>query len=167
MIKLKRSFFAAAAFALAASAAAALVYANAEGQGRMGRRPGMHQMFGRGAPIISLALKHKDELKLSPDQVANLEKTRTHYQDQIAPLQQQLKTVESDTFKLTQETPADLIQIKAKIQEGEKLRSELRYLRIEALENGRSILTAQQREQLKSLLTSRHEENHRQRKQAS
>jgi len=50
-----------------------------------------------------------------------------------------------------------LIQVKAKIQEGEKYRSELRYLRLEALENGRAVLTTQQQDQLKSLVRSRHE----------
>jgi Spy/CpxP family protein refolding chaperone len=50
-----------------------------------------------------------------------------------------------------------LIQAKAKIQEGEKYRSELRYLRLEALENARAVLTAQQQDQLKSLVRSRHE----------
>jgi len=57
-----------------------------------------------------------------------------------------------------QQTPADLIQIKAKIQEAEKYRSELRYLRVEALENGRSVLTAQQQDQLKSLVRSIHDQ---------
>jgi Spy/CpxP family protein refolding chaperone len=127
----------------------------------------MHEMFGGGAPIISLALKHQGELKLSPDQVANLEKTRTHYQDQTSALQQQFKTLESEIFKLSQETPADLMQIKGKIQESEQLRAELRYQRIEALENGKSILTPEQRDQLKSLIAARHGEHRRQPKQAS
>ena len=127
----------------------------------------MHQMSGGGAPIISLALKHQGELKLTSDQVANLEKTRTHYQGQIAPLHQRLRTLEGEIFKLRQETPADLIQIKAKIQESEKLRSELRYQRVEALENGKSILTAEQRAQLKTLIASRHGENRQQQKQPS
>jgi Spy/CpxP family protein refolding chaperone len=51
-----------------------------------------------------------------------------------------------------------LIQVKSRIQDSEKLRTELRYLRLEALENGKSVLTEQQREQLKTLLRSRHEQ---------
>jgi Spy/CpxP family protein refolding chaperone len=166
MNKLKTWLFGGALVASAAVTLPMVLHADSEGHGRFGRRLGAHQMFAGGAPIISLALKHQGELKLTPDQVANLEKTRTHYQNQIAPLHEQLKTLESDISKLAQETPADLIQLKAKIQDGEKLRSELRYLRMEALENGKSILSPQQRDQLKSLLASRGE-NRRQQKQAS
>ena len=141
--------------------------ADGEGHGRFERRPGAHRMFGDGAPIISLALKHQDELKLTPDQVANLEKTRTNYQNQVAPLHEQLRTVEGEIASLTQETPANLVQVKLKTQESAKLRSELRYLRIEALENGKSILTAEQRGQLDTLLAARRDEHRRQHKQAS
>jgi Spy/CpxP family protein refolding chaperone len=167
MIKLKNWVFGTAVLALAVLALPVLLHADAERQGRFSDQPGMHRMIGGGAPIISLALRHKDELTLTADQIANLEKIRTHYQEQIGPLHQKLKTLESEIFKLTQETPADLIQIKAKIQESETLRSELRYHRIEALENGKSILTAEQREQLKSLLASHYRDNRRQPKQAS
>ena len=66
--------------------------------------------------------------------------------------------MEKEIATLTQQTPANLIQIKAKIQEAEKYRSELRYLRVEALENGRSVLTAQQHDQLKSLVRSTHDQ---------
>jgi Spy/CpxP family protein refolding chaperone len=47
-----------------------------------------------------------------------------------------------------------LIDARVKIEQSEKLRSELRYLRVEALENGKSLLTAQQRDQLKTLAGS-------------
>lgn len=167
MTNVKAWFLGGAALAVAAFALPMLLHADGEGHGRFGRRPGAHQMFGGGAPIISLALKHQAELKLSADQVANLEKTRAHYQTQITPLHQQLRALESEISKLGQETRADLVQLKVKIQESEKVRSELRYLRMEALENGKSILTAQQRDQLNSLLASHHGQHRRQQKQAS
>jgi Spy/CpxP family protein refolding chaperone len=138
-----------------------------EGHGRFGRKAAAHQMFGGAAPIISIALKHQNELKLTPDQVAKLETTRTHYRDQTAPLREQLQANESEIAKLMQETPANLVQIKTKLQESEKLRSELRYLRIEALENGKSILTAEQREQLQTMFASHRGQHQRQQRQAS
>lgn len=116
----------------------------------------MHGGFAGGAPLISIALKHKSELNLSAEQVANLEKVRNHYQSQVTPLHQQLQVSEKEIASLMQQTPANLIQIKAKIQDTEKIRSELRYQRIEALENGRSVLTTQQQDQLKTLTRSRH-----------
>src|ERR1700745_3617367 len=147
---------------LALSAAApffAPVAASAQttGQGTFTKRHGMHHRFGEGAPLISIALRHKTELNLSPDQVANLEKIRSNYQAQVMPLVQQVRAIDKEVATLRQQTPANLIQIKTKIQQAEPLRSELRYLRLEALENGKSILSAQQQDQLKNLLASMHQ----------
>ena len=119
-----------------------------------GQHPGG---FG-GAPLISIALKHKSELNLSADQISNLEKIRAHYQSQVSPLQQQLQSIEKEIRTMLQQAPASLIQLKTKIQETEKLRSELRYLHIEALENGKSVLSQAQREQLQTIVRSQHEQ---------
>jgi Spy/CpxP family protein refolding chaperone len=119
-------------------------------------RPRMHRMLGVEAPWISIALRHQKDLSLSPDQVATLEKIRTQYRDQSTPIQEQLRATESELAVSLQETPANLIQAKLKIEQAEKLRSQARYLRVEALENGKSVLTAQQRDQLKNLVSSRH-----------
>src|SRR5918995_3106600 len=68
----------------------------AVGKGSFGHRARMHRMSGAGAPLISIALKHRTELNLSNEQVAGLEKIRTHYQDQSAPLHQQLRGIEGE-----------------------------------------------------------------------
>jgi Spy/CpxP family protein refolding chaperone len=136
-----------------------------------GKRPFARgeRMYGgfTGAPLISIALRHKSELNLTEDQVANLEKIRGHYESQAKPIHEQLTALEKDVASLTQQSPANLIQIKAKIEEGEKYRSELRYLRIEALENGKTVLTPQQQDQLKTLVRSRQENFRKQQGQAS
>ncbi|MGZ9130380.1 MAG: Spy/CpxP family protein refolding chaperone, partial [Candidatus Binatia bacterium] len=113
--------------------------------------------FAGGAPLISIALKHKSELNLGTDQVAKLEQIKSNYQTQMTPLHQQIRTIEKEIAGLTQQSPADLVKIKSKIQEGEKYRSELRYLQHEATDNGQAVLSVQQRDQLKSLVASRHE----------
>jgi Spy/CpxP family protein refolding chaperone len=123
-------------------------------------KPGFHRgawMHGgvAGAPLITIALNHKSELNLTPDQVANLEKIKSNYQNQTGPTQQQLASTEKEIASLMQQSPANLVQIKGKIQEAEKYRADLRYLRIEALENGRSVLSQQQQDQLKTLVRSR------------
>jgi Spy/CpxP family protein refolding chaperone len=118
-------------------------------RGRMGRG-----FFG--APLITIALNHKSELNLTADQVTSLENIRSNYQSQVTPAQQQLSSIEKEVASLMQQTPANLVQIKSKLQDAEKYRTELRYLRIEALENGRSVLTDQQKEQLKTLVRSQH-----------
>jgi Spy/CpxP family protein refolding chaperone len=152
-------FFASAALALSMISTTLLpmvAYGQAGTRSPGSARPGMHRMMGAEAPWISIALKHQSELGLSPDQVANLEKIRTNFQDQGKPIQEQLRATESEITGSLQETPANLIQAKLKIEQAEKLRAQLRYLRVEALENGKSVLTAQQRDQLKNLVSSRH-----------
>ena len=142
-----------------------------DGRGPGGRpfahRGPMGSGFGGGAPLINIALQHKSELNLATDQVANLEKVKSHYESQVTPLRQQVQTIEKEIASLSQQSPANLIQIKSKLQEAEKVRTELRYLQLETMENGRSVLTAQQRDQLKTLVGSRHEGFRKMQKQPS
>lgn len=133
-----------------------VTYAEAQvgGRGRVGNWARMRGMFGAEAPLISIALKHQRELNLTSTQVSTLEQIRSGYQNQTTPIQQQLRGIEGEIAALLQESPANLIQVKLKIEQAAKLRSELRYLRVEALENGKSVLTAQQRDQLKNLIAA-------------
>ena len=145
-------------FSVISSQTTAYAEAQSDPTGAPVNRPRMHRMFfGAEAPLISIALKHQAELNLSPDQVSTLEKIRTQYQNQTTPIYQQLRSVENEIRGFLQESPANLVQVKLKIEEAEKLRSELRYLRVEALENGKSALTADQKEQLKKLFASMHQ----------
>ena len=163
MNKMKSLFLGSVVLALSAvTLVSAPMAAAPDGSGPGGKRfahgQRMHGGSGGGAPLISIALKHKSELNLSGDQVSNLEKIRTNFQNQVTPLQQQVRSIEKEIAGLMQQSPANLIQLKSKIQEAEKFRSELRYLRVEALENGNSVLSQQQRDQLKTLVRSKHEQ---------
>jgi len=163
MNKMKSLFLGSVVLALSAvTLVSAPMAAAPDGSGPGGKRfahgQRMHGGSGGGAPLISIALNHKSELNLSGDQVGNLEKIRTTYQNQVTPLHQQVRSIEKEIAGLMQQSPANLIQLKSKIQEAEKFRSELRYLRVEALENGNSVLSQQQRDQLKTLVRSKHEQ---------
>jgi Spy/CpxP family protein refolding chaperone len=170
MNKLTGFIFGGAALATIALVSAPMAAAPEGGGPRGGsfaHRGHMAGGFAGGAPLISIALKHKTELNLATDQVANLEKIKSHYESQVTPLRQQVQTIEKEIANLAQQTPANLIQIKSKLQEAEKFRSELRYLQLEAMENGRTVLTAQQRDQLKTLIGSRQENFRQMHKQRS
>ncbi|HXG51666.1 MAG TPA: Spy/CpxP family protein refolding chaperone [candidate division Zixibacteria bacterium] len=136
----------------AGSAAPAGEEGPGKGWGEAGRRK--QALLAARAPWVTIALEHRNELDLTGDQVAELEKIRSQHRAQTAPLVRQLREVEEQIAVLLQESPVNLIQTKLKIAEAEKLRSELRYLRIEALENGRSVLTPEQRERLEKLFAS-------------
>ena len=158
MGKIQVFVFTAAVLALSMISAAFLPIA-AYGQSSTGepgpRRPRMHRMMGIEAPWISIALRHQSDLNLTSEQVATLEKIRTQYREQATPIQEQLRAVEGELASVLQNTPANLIEAKTKIEQAEKFRAELRYLRVEALENGKSVLSEQQRDQLKTLFASR------------
>ena len=166
MNKVTALMFGGAALATVALVSAPMAAAP-DGGGPFAHGGHMRGGFGGGAPLISIALKHKSELNLANDQVANLEKIKGHYQSRVTPLHQQVRTIEKEIASLTQQAPANLIQIKSKIQEAEKFRSELRYLQVEARENGQAVLTVSQRDQLKSLVSSRHENFRKMHKQPS
>jgi Spy/CpxP family protein refolding chaperone len=158
-----------AAFAMLAAVAATGPSATA--QDRPGQRPAargerMHGAFF-GAPLISIALRNQTELKLAADQVSNLEKIKSQYESQVTPLRQQLTAVENEIATLMQHSPVNLVQVKTKVEQGEKYRSELRYLRLEALENARGVLTSEQQEQLKTMIRARHENGPRMQRQPS
>jgi Spy/CpxP family protein refolding chaperone len=135
--------------------------------GAPGERPRMQRMMGTERPWISIALRHQSELNLSPEQIATLKKIRTQHRDQTTPIREQLRTVEGEIASALENTPANLIQAKLGIEKAEKLRAELRYQRVEALENGKSVLTPEQREQLKNLRSTRHHGFRRQQGQPS
>ena len=160
MNRIKALILGSAAFATVAMVSAPMAAApDGAGPGRRPFAQGAHMRggFAGSAPLITIALNHKSELNLSNEQVANLEKIKSHYQSQVTPLHQQVRAVEKEIAGLTQQSPANLIQLKSKIQEAEKVRSELRYLRVEALENGKSVLTTAQRDQLKTLMQAKFE----------
>lgn len=126
------------------------------GERPAGRAHQSHRVMGPEAPWISIMLRHRSELSLTSEQVATLEKLRSGFQQQVAPTQEDLRNTESEIARLLQEPTADLAQVRSKIEEAEKLRSEFRYLRIEALEKGKAALTAEQRDALKTLTLSGH-----------
>jgi Spy/CpxP family protein refolding chaperone len=166
MNKVSALIFGGAALATVALVSAPMAAAP-EGGRRFAYDAQMRGGFAGGAPLISIALKHKSELNLSNDQVAKLEQIKSNFQSQVTPLHQQMRTVEKEIAGLREQSPADLVKIKSKIQETEKYRSELRYLQYEALDHGQAVLSVQQRDQLKSLVASRQENFRKMPKQQS
>jgi Spy/CpxP family protein refolding chaperone len=112
--------------------------------------------MGSEAPWISIMLKHRTELNLTAGQVSALEKLRSDFERQAGPTRVDLENADAEIARLLQEKPVDLARVKNKIDEAERLRAEFRYLRVEALENGKAVLSAEQRHQLENLASSFH-----------
>ncbi len=103
-------------------------------------------------PLITLMLRHRDELGLSPEQVQKLERLRADFQREAVRREADLRIAEMDLATLLDADTADLSQVEAKVREIERLRADLRLARIRTIEQGKAQLTAEQRVRLRALL---------------
>jgi hypothetical protein len=107
----------------------------------------------RERPLISLMLRHKDELGLSPDQIQSLERLRADFQREAIRRDADLRIAETDLAAFLEKDPVDIGQVEVKVKEIERLRADLRLARIRAIEQGKSQLSPEQRGKLRPLLT--------------
>jgi Spy/CpxP family protein refolding chaperone len=103
-------------------------------------------------PLITIMLGHRDELGLSRQQVQDLETLRSGYERKTIRYQADIRIAEIDLQRLLKVDNVDLGQIKQKLQEIETLKTEMRLARIQAIEQGKSLLSSEQREKLSALV---------------
>lgn len=138
------------------------------GRAAHGHRGPWHHRHGQyrghaGRPLISAALRLRQELGLSPAQVTSLEQLRADYQREAIRRSADIRLAAVDLRALLRPDPADpekradMGQVEAKIREIERLRADLQIGRIRALEQGRAVLTPEQREKLRARLAARWE----------
>lgn len=102
-------------------------------------------------PIISYMLNHREELKLSPEQVQKLEDVRNEFERNTRNKDDELRRAERELDDLQKSDSIDLKQAEAKVREVERLRADQRLARLRAVEQGKSILTQEQRDRLRDL----------------
>jgi heavy-metal resistance protein len=107
-------------------------------------------------PVISIMLSHRDEVGLSSGQVQALERLRADFQKESIRAGAELRVTEMDLDQLLSAEPADLSAVEAKIRTIEKRRADLRLARVRTIESGRALLSADQREKLRTLLAQQH-----------
>lgn len=137
-----------------------------------GRRPegskGMHGRHGwhRRArahhfSLAGLALRHRQELALTPAQVDGLRKLGTDARRDAIKRRADRRLAEVDLRTLLTpdaadpNKPVDLAKAEAKVREIERLRGDERIARLRSLEQSRQVLTPEQREKLRTLLAQR------------
>jgi LTXXQ motif family protein len=108
----------------------------------------------RERPVISYMLSHREELKLSPEQVRKLEDVRSDFDRGARKNDEDLRRAERELDDLQKSDSVDLKQAEAKVREVERLRADQRIARIRAVEQGKSILTQEQRERLRDMMSS-------------
>ena len=122
--------------------------------GGMGRG-GHHGIMGHGdaaeRPLISLMLQNKEELKLTPEQVQKLETVRLAFRKGAIKRSADLQVAELELGELRKREPVDLAKVEAQVKRIETLRGDQRLSRIKAIEEGKVLLTPEQRKKLDAL----------------
>lgn len=113
--------------------------------------------FGYAAsrrPLVSFMLRHREELKLSSEQVRGLERIRGDFRREAIRREAELRVAELDLDQLLEAERVDLEKVEAKIREIERLRGDLEIARVRAIEEGKALLSPEQRAKLEELLGS-------------
>ena len=97
-------------------------------------------------------LRYHEELNLLPDQVHNLETLRDEYQREVIRYDADIRIAEMDLQKLLRADSVRLEQLKAKLQEIEHLKAELRFARLRTIQRGKALLSPEQDGKLEALL---------------
>lgn len=122
------------------------------GHGGMGAMGGM---MGDPAdrPLITMMLHHRAELGLSADQVSRLETLRGDFAREAIRRGADIRIAELDLATLLEQDPVDLAKVEAKVREIAQLRADLRIARLRTVEQGKAVLTAEQRTRLQAMLS--------------
>jgi Spy/CpxP family protein refolding chaperone len=105
-------------------------------------------------PLITIMLHHRSELALSPEQVSRLEALRGEFAREAIRRDADIRIAEMDLAALLAQEPADLAKVEAKVREVAQLRADLRIARLRTIEQGRTLLTPEQRTRLQGVLSS-------------
>jgi Spy/CpxP family protein refolding chaperone len=133
-----------------------------EGPGGQHGHHGWHRRaHGHRFSLSGLALRHQKDLALTPAQVDSLRKLGTDARRDAIKRQADRRLAELDLRTLMApdsadpNKPRDLARIEAKVREIEKLRADGRVAQILRSEQSRQVLTPEQREKLRTLLSQR------------
>jgi Spy/CpxP family protein refolding chaperone len=128
--------------------------------GEYRRAGGWRRHFGarRMPTYAGIALRHRAELGLNPQQVETLEKLRMDTVRASIQRRADLQIAGLDLMSLWRAEPVDLAKVETKVREIEKMRADGQIARIRADEQGKAQLTANQRDKLKALMTARAEQ---------
>jgi Spy/CpxP family protein refolding chaperone len=104
-------------------------------------------------PLITLMLRHREELRLSTDQVRDLERLKGEFQREAIRREADIRIAEMDLSSLLNTAPVDLAKVETKVREVERFKADLRLARIRAVEQGKALLSPEQVAKLNDLLT--------------
>jgi len=122
------------------------------GEGQRWQRHGRHH---RMPSLAAIALRHRAELGLNPQQVESLQKLQMDARRAGIQRRANVQLAALDLGAVLRSEPVDMAKVEAKVREIEKLRADGRLAFIRANEQGKAQLTADQRDKLKALREAR------------
>jgi Spy/CpxP family protein refolding chaperone len=103
-------------------------------------------------PWLSVILARRRELGLSPEQVGKLYELREGFEQTAEAKAREIREAEQALDDLLGPEPADLARIEEAVRKAESLRAELRLARFRAIEEGKQVLSAEQRRRLAEMV---------------
>ena len=98
-------------------------------------------------------LHHRTELGLTADQVGRLETLRGDFAREAIRRDADIRIAELDLAALLEQEPVDLTNVETKVREVAQFRADLRIARLRTVEQGKAVLTPEQRTRLQAMLS--------------
>lgn len=130
-------------------------------KGSMGEGRGMRQrssqspmggMHPAERPLITFMLQHREALKLTEKQVGKLEAIRAEFQKEAEKRSAEIRQKEADLKELLGQEKVDLGRVEETLKQIGALETQHRFERIKAIEQGKALLSDEQRKLLDSLI---------------
>ena len=112
-------------------------------------------------PLVSIALRSHEELKLTDDQIKRLKDIRDAFSKKSVKQRAEMKTRRIDLKRALDTEKIDLADVEKKIREVSNMRVDLRIARLKAIQEGKSVLNAEQQKQLSKIARKRPGRGHR------
>ena len=106
-------------------------------------------------PLVSIALRNHEELKLTDDQVKRLKDIRDTFSKKAVKERADMKARGIDLRRALDAEKLDLADVEKKIREISKMRVDLRIARLKAIQDGKAVLNDDQQKQLSKIARSR------------
>ena len=112
-------------------------------------------------PLVSISLRYHEELKLTDDQVKRLKDIRDAFSKKAVKERAEMKSRRIDLKRALDTEKIDLTDVEKKIREVSNMRADLRIARLKAIQEGKSVLNAEQQKQLSKIARKRPGRGHR------
>lgn len=102
--------------------------------------------------LITFMLRHSDQLGLSQDQIKGLKKLRSRFERKAIKWDADLRVAQLELDEMLEAWTVDMEKVEKKVREMERLRADRTVSRIRTIEEGKALLTPEQRKKLAAML---------------